>query len=156
MKLLKVISMMKLFPDPGVLPKYPEPKIGEKIIIEVAGEPPIKDYHFSIRNPKHRKYDSFLRLRKKAIKAMNGRKWSEGYIKMNFTFFSPKLDRSLNDYAGGIADTLDGSHGPSFTYLPIVYQDDCQICMGEFQHIKSKITKYKIEIIIINEIGDTK
>ena len=30
-------------------------------------------------------------------------------------------------YLSGVMDTIGGSHGPSFIYLPIVYLDDCQV-----------------------------
>ncbi|HBQ38253.1 MAG TPA: hypothetical protein DD714_04510 [Candidatus Omnitrophica bacterium] len=42
-------------------------------------------------------------------------------------------------------DTLDSSHAPEFTYLPIVYQDDCQVVLGEFHHIWSDDVRYEIE-----------
>ena len=138
---------MKLFPNPGVLPIHPSPKPGEKIIIQVERIPPYKDVHFSIRNPKHPKYKSFLNLRNAATKAMKDRKWYDGPVSLNFIFHAPKLERRLLDYIGGVMDTLDGSHGMSFTYLPIIYQDDCQIVDFEMKYIVAKKTKYKVEII---------
>lgn len=74
--------MIEIFPDPGVLPKLPAPNPGERIVIEVEGEPPHKDRHFSIRNPKHPKYGLFLKLRQEAIKAMAGRKWYDGPVRL--------------------------------------------------------------------------
>lgn len=50
---------------------------------------------------------------------------------------------------GGIADTLDGSHGCEFTYLPIVYQDDCQVVESESKFIVSNETRYVLEVIFL-------
>ncbi len=142
---------MKLFPNPGVFPTRPAPKPGEKIIIQVEGVPPYKSVGFSIRNPKHPKYKSFLDLGNAATKAMKGRKWYDGPVNLNFIFYAPKLERRLLDYIGGVMDTLDGSHGMSFTYLPIVYQDDCQVVSTEkARHIVSKKTRYLVEIIFLS------
>ena len=146
---MKQSLCMELFPNPGVLPIHPAPNSGEKIIIHVEGTPPYKDSHFSIRNPKHPKYKSFLDLRNAATKAMKSRKWYDGPIKINITLHASKLERRMIEYIGGISDTLDGSHGMSFTYLPIVYQDDCQIVEGETKYIESKKTKYVVEIIFL-------
>ncbi len=52
--------------------------------------------------------------------------------------------RTLTDYSGGIADTLDGSHGPSFTYLPVVYEDDCQIVSSDDQFLADENTWYEV------------
>jgi len=51
---------------------------------------------------------------------------------MDFVMHAPQFERkkTLTDYMDGIMDTLDGSHGVEFTYLPIVYEDDCQVCDG--------------------------
>lgn len=143
--------MIKLIPDPGVLPSFPPPKPGEKIKIYVEGEPPVKDRSFSIRNPKHPQYDSFIKLRKAAIKVMKGRKWYDGPVKLSFTYFAPELNKPLIDYVGGIMDTLDGSHGLTFTYLPIIFQDDNQV--KQLQSAKftehTKI-KYSLEIVFLD------
>lgn len=140
---------MDLFPNPGSLPVRPAQKPGAKLIIKVEGIPPYKDVHFSIRNPKHPKYKSFLDLRDAATKAMNGKKWYEGPVKINFTFYAPKLEKTMLDYLGGIADTLDGSHGMCFTYLPIVYQDDCQIVEIGTEFVVAQETKYIVEIFFL-------
>ena len=142
-------SIMDLFPNPGSLPVHPAPKPGDKLRIKVEGIPPYKDVHFSIRNPKHPKYKSFADLRDAATKAMKGRKWYEGPVRINFTFYAPKLEKAMVDYLGGIADTLDGSHGMCFTYLPIVYQDDCQIVEIGTEFIVSQKTKYIVEIFFL-------
>lgn len=143
--------MLKLYPDPGVLPTKPSPIPGEKIVINLSGLPPFKDTRFSIRNPKHPKYDSFVRLRQAAIEAMSERKWFDGAVKMTVTIFSKPLARSLIEYVGGIMDTLDGSHGSNFTYLPIVYQDDCQVSLGKYKFVESDEERYTVEIIFLGE-----
>ena len=60
--------------------------------------------------------------------------------------FAPSLDRDLLQYVGGVMDTLDGSHGPEFTYLPIIYQDDCQVVLGEFHHVRSDEVRYEMQL----------
>jgi len=80
--------------------------------------------------------------------AMRGRQWSDGPIAMTFAMHAPSFEKgkSLFDYVGGVEDTLDGSHGPHFTYLPIVYQDDCQVCAGNSEFRVSRRSWYKIGI----------
>ena len=60
---------------------------------------------------------------------MGGRQWFCGAVGLSLLMFGPESLHWLaaNEYIGGIMDTLDGSHGRHFTYLPIVYQDDCQV-----------------------------
>jgi len=55
-------------------------------------------------------------------------------LRLTSPCFAPGFEKGkgLVDYVGGIEDTLDGSHGFTFTYLPIVFQDDCQVCRIEF------------------------
>lgn len=135
--------------DPGPLPSLPSPGRGETVEITVDGEPPRKDYHFSIRNPKHAKHQAFLMLRHEAIKSMGGRRWYDGPIEMDFTFYAPQLEKALGDYLGGIADTLNGSHGVTFTYLPIAYQDDCQVVLLTSRFVESAEIKYCLKIIFL-------
>src|SRR5262245_48614793 len=111
--------MFQLFPDPGKIPTLPPPQLGEKITIDVEGVPPIKDVHFSHRNPRHKKYSDFVRLRQEATRVMASRAWYEGPVEVFLTVRAASLDQTLDDYISGIADTLDGSHGFDFTYLPI-------------------------------------
>jgi hypothetical protein len=134
--------------DPGRLPTKPAPRRGQKIVIRVAGYPPFKEVGASLRNPKHPHYDRFARLRKSAGKAMRRRRWSEGAIALNFTMFAPGFEKGkgLVDYVGGIEDTLDGSHGFTFTYLPIVFQDDCQVCRIESLFKPKPTAEYTLEI----------
>lgn len=135
-----------LFPDPGPLPTLPSPTPGEKIRIVVSGLPPHKDLHFSIRNPKHRRYQRFVDLRNAAIAAMAGKAWYLGPVSLTLKILTPEMEHSLGDFSGGIADTLDGSHGPTFTYLPIVYQDDCQIVQMRLSHEQSADASYELVI----------
>ena len=115
--------------DPGVLPTRPAPNAGETILIHVEKLPPYKDEHFSIRNLKHKIHARFKSLREAAIKVMDGRAAYRGAVQLDFVMCAPPFETGtrLLDYVDGIMDTLDGSHGPTFTYLPIVYEDDCQI-----------------------------
>jgi hypothetical protein len=80
---------------------------------------------------------------------MAGRRWYDGPVRMDFTLYAPEKDLSLTDFAGGVQDTLDGSHGCEFTYLPIVYQDDCQICDLRMQFIESERVHYIIKVTFL-------
>jgi hypothetical protein len=107
---------------PGVLPSSLAPNAGAMISFHVEGLPPYKDEHFSIRNTRHKIMLRFRDLRQAAIEAMAGRAPYRGAVGLDFVMHAPELEknRSLADYLGGIMDTLDGSHGVEFTYLPVV------------------------------------
>ena len=141
--------MQRLPYDPGVLPSRPPPQVGETLTIELQGLPPYKDISRSIRNLCHPRYDAFMALRRAAIAAMDGRAWYHGPVQINLTIYTPTLhpSRSLIDYIGGVMDSLDGSHGPTFTYLPIVYEDDCQVASCRTSHLESSEEKYEVYII---------
>jgi len=143
------MSSSTTYPNPGVFPTKPAPSPGQTIKLRVNGLPSFKELHRSIRNPKHPRYDAFVRLREAAITAMDGRECYSGPIAMDFCLYAPRLERRLRDYVGGVEDTLDGSHGPSFTYLPIVYQDDCQVCTGHYKFIESIETFYTVRITFL-------
>lgn len=142
-----------IYPNPGVLPTKPAPTPGEAIELRLDGLPSFKELNRSIRNPKHPRYDAFVRLREAAIKVMNGRECYSGPIAMECSLHAPRLERRLLDYVAGIEDTLDGSHGPNFTYLPIVYQDDCQICELRSQFVESAETFYTVRINFLLDDG---
>lgn len=146
--------MAELKPDLGVIPWLPSPKPGDQIILTLEGEPPYKDTHFSIRNPKHPKFSNFNDLRKAASQAMKGRKWYEGPVLIDLTLNGPKLNRSLMDYVGGIMDSLDGSHGTTFTYLPIAYQDDCQVVTGKAKFRKREVFQYDLKVTFLGDLED--
>jgi hypothetical protein len=137
-----------IHPDPGPLPTKAAPKRGEEIKFRVNGLPPFKELRASIRNPKHPHYSRFTKLRSAGIKAINGRCWYDDGISLDIRIYANDLDKGkkLSDYLGGIEDTLDGSHGVCFTYLPIVYQDDCQVCATKIELIGSVKAFYEINI----------
>ena len=132
--------MIDLIPNPGVLPTEAAPRDGQEIFLRVDGLPPYRDLHASIRNPRHRHYARFVALRHAATKAMNGRACSCGAIALSFTAHVSNFDKNkkLNDYLGGVMDTLDGSHGEYFTYLPVCFQDDCQVISARCKVIDSQ------------------
>ncbi|QDT86392.1 RusA family crossover junction endodeoxyribonuclease [Gimesia chilikensis] len=137
--------------DPGEIPHLPAPIAGTSIDFGVVDYPPIKDTSFSIRNPKHKNYMRFVNLRLAAIDAMGGHAWSHGPVKLDLEVYAPSLEpeRSLLDYLGGVLDTLDGSHGSHFHYLPAVYNDDCQVCdCNTSFHISEKIG-YEVKITFL-------
>ena len=139
--------MFTLFPDPGVLPTMPSPSPGESVVITVDGLPPYKDKNFSVRNPQHPKHGACVKLRRAAMGVMAGRKWYDGPVRLVFTLFAPSRDRDIVDYLGGIQDALGGSHGFTFTYLPIVFQDDSQVVSIEGQFVESSETRYTIKVL---------
>jgi len=56
------------------------------------------------------------------------------------------MERPIVESVGGVMDTLDGSHGPSFTYLPVAYQDDCQVASSHTQYVKDDRTFYRLTL----------
>ena len=140
---------MQVLPyNPGPLPTKPSPSAGDSFTIELPGLPPYKDTSRSIRNLSHPRYESFVTLRRAAIATMDGRAWYQGPVQLDLTIHAPTLhkNRTINDYLGGVMDTLDGSHGPTFTYLPIVYEDDCQVAMGCTEYVESTEERYTVHI----------
>jgi hypothetical protein len=136
--------------DPGVLPTRPAPKTGDVIRIEVEGLPPAKAIRQSIRNANHPMHESFVALRRTAIAAMAGRAWVFGPVALNLTLFGLSNDGpSIVDYMGGVMDTLDGSSGPTFTFLPIVFEDDCQVVRSETKLQAYPTSKYTIEVTVL-------
>ena len=139
--------------NPGVFPSRSAPAAGESIIVYVKGLPPYKDEHFSIRNPRHKNYLRFEMLRETAIESMGGRAPYRGPVRLDFVMYGAGFEpnRGLEDYIGGIMDTLDGSQGADFTYLPIVYEDDCQVSDSKSEFIKSENEHYQIEISFLSD-----
>lgn len=119
--------------------------------MRVTGLPPFKDIHFSVRNPDHSNYEDFKRLRDEAIKAMGGMAWYFGPIQINFTLYAPAISskRTLLDYMAGIMDTVDGSCGSGFTYLPIIFEDDCQVASSKIDFQKAEDIWYTIDVSFI-------
>lgn len=137
--------------NPGTLPTKPGIAAGDIVEFEVEGYPPCKDTHFSIRNVKHKDHDRFIRLRDAGIKEMKGRAWTTGPIRMTFILYAPSFEKGkvLLDYAAGIEDTLDGSSGFTFTYLPVVFEDDCQICELSMRLVCCQEVKYHLTFEVI-------
>jgi len=137
--------------DPGILPTQSPPAPGESMEFHVDGLPPYKDLHFSIRNPRHKMHDRFVKLRRAAIAAAQGRAAYRGAISLSVIVEAPGLDRgrSLHDYVSGIMDTLDGSHGVSFTHLPIVYEDDCQVASVASRYMRRKCASYRTKVLFL-------
>ena len=132
--------------DPGVLPSKHAPQAGEGFELTNVGLPPRKNRNQSIRNTTHPFYDRFVRLRASAVSLMDGRAPYRGIVGIELTMFCKELYRwdVLNEFMGGVMDTLDGSHGPTFTYLPIVYEDDCQVSMG---HVAIQLSREEYYIL---------
>lgn len=112
-----------------VLPSKPAPSPGETLTIEDEGLPPYTDLSRSIRNINHPCYRAFVALREAATVAMDSRAYYTGAVALDLIVYGPRFHKSRNicDYAAGAEDTIDGSSGITFTYLPIVIQDDCQV-----------------------------
>jgi hypothetical protein len=74
-----------------------------------------------------------------------------GAVSLSLTMYAPEFEkrRDLIDYVGGIMDTLDGSHGCEFTYLPIVYEDDCQVCLGRDRLLISQVPRYEVTLAFL-------
>jgi hypothetical protein len=134
--------------NPGAMPKAVAPTKGDHIAFDVKGLPPYKQIRQSVRNVNHPRYDSFVALRTAATRAMRGRAWYFGPIGLDLIIYAPRLHEgcSVRDYASGIMDTLDGSCGSTFTYLPMVYQDDCQVVDGESRFVTAEEERYRLEI----------
>lgn len=145
-------GMNELLPyDHGVFPTKPPPEPGDTLLLDIEGLPPYKDTHYSIRNPKHKVFSRFAALRKFAIEAMASRAFFKGAVSLEFEMRAPSFEkgRSLMDYMGGIMDTLDGSHGLSFTYLPIMYEDDCQVCVSESRLVRDEHACYSLRVTFL-------
>ena len=134
--------------DPGVLPTKHAPLPGEGFELQVDGLPPRKNRNRSLRNIAHPFYDRFVRLRAAAIEAMDGRAPYRGIVGLELTMHCAERLHydELIEFMGGVMDTLDGSHGPTFTYLPIVYEDDCQVSMGNIAIHPSSDEFYRLQV----------
>lgn len=80
---------------------------------------------------------------------MAGRAWYSGPVELEIIVKAPDLpgDRTILAYGDGITDTIDGSHGPGFTYLPIVLEDDCQVVAFRIlQWVRAPRERYSVTI----------
>ena len=81
---------------------------------------------------------------------MGGRAWVFGPVAVSITLFGPSNGgASLVDYMGGVMDTLDGSSGLTFTYLPIVFEDDCQVVQSDVKMQDHPTSKYIVEVTVL-------
>lgn len=115
--------------------------------------PQFKGGKHSLRNPKNPHYQRFVALRAAAINEMHGRAWYEGMVWLHVTLYLPNgkwPDKLIDDYpiyyVSGVMDTIDGSHGMSFTYLPIVIQDDRQVNHCGWSVVESEVAHYEVEV----------
>lgn len=77
---------------------------------------------------------------------MDGRQWYEGPVGLHLILYGPNQMMGLLRYLSGIMDTLDGSHGLTFTYLPIAYQDDAQVASMEGRFVERPEVGYELTI----------
>lgn len=143
--------MNSLLPyDPGILPSKPSPVAGERIEFNVMGLPPIKDQRQSIRNREHPFHDRFIALRKASAEAMAGRAWVFSPVELELTIRCPEASKqhSLNDFLAGVMDTLDGSSGFTFTFLPVIFEDDSQVIASHIHWEESSQCSYSVAVVV--------
>jgi hypothetical protein len=135
--------------QPGTLPSRAPPDPGEHLQFEVDGLPPIKDLSRSVRNRTHPLHGRFVELRRVATLAMDGRAWVFAKVGLEMVVRSAPDAEScgLVDYLSGVMDTLGGSAGRTFTFLPIVYQDDCQVDGAEIRWEESERASYSVCVL---------
>jgi hypothetical protein len=82
---------------------------------------------------------------------MDGRAWSSGAVRLDLTIFGPQANRehSIDWYFAGVLDTLDGSHGFTFTYLPVAFEDDCQVCDSRCQFVEAPEPRYEVTVTFL-------
>lgn len=62
--------------------------------------------------------------------------------------------RTLADYIGGVvADTLGGSHGRTFTYLRVIFEDDCQVAHVGAQMLTDETLRYRVTVAFTETCG---
>jgi hypothetical protein len=76
-------------------------------------------------------------------------------VELDVVFYAPRLHGGKNvlDYVAGISDTLDGSSGCTCTYLPIVFQDDCQVALTRMAFVVTDETKYRVVIRLLKQFA---
>ena len=103
-----------------------------------------------MRNDSSTQRPQFLALRNAAISAMAGRKWYEGPVGLGLEYYGPKPRPIIKGaYLDGVMDTLGGSHGPTFIYLPIVYLDDCQVAKVEVRYRVRDVAGYALTVAFL-------
>lgn len=84
---------------------------------------------------------------------MAGRKWYEGAVALALTYWAPDPSGLLNHYyVDGVMDTLGGSHGPTFIYLPVVYLDDCQVSRISTRALQGPTARYEIDVEFMPDV----
>ena len=83
---------------------------------------------------------------------MKGRAPYDDAVSIHLELSAPTLEegKALVDYLGGVMDSLDGSHGETFTYLPIAYEDDCQVVSSKCEFIESDAASYRLRISFLD------
>lgn len=89
---------------------------------------------------------------------MSGRARYAGPVALDLEINASKLDsgRNLLDYESGVMDTLDGSHGATFTYLPIVYEDDAQVVSIQGRIVDAPKESYRLRLEFLPEADSNK
>lgn len=84
---------------------------------------------------------------------MGGRAWTFGAVRLNLVIHCAEHPGlfALGEFLGGIMDTLDGSSGMTFTYLPIVFEDDCQVCDANMTWSSSEEERYVLRIEFLEQ-----
>lgn len=102
-----------------------------------------------MRNARSAERPRFQALRDAAILAMDAHKWHEGPLDIDLTYWSPAPPGVLdNEYLSGVMDTLGGSHGRSFIFLPTVYLDDCQVDSCTVRAVVADTESYRLELTL--------
>ena len=83
---------------------------------------------------------------------MKGRAPYDDAISIHLELSAPTLEngKALVDYLSGVMDSLDGSHGQTFTYLPIIYEDDCQVVSSRCEFIEAAVASYRLHIAFLD------
>jgi hypothetical protein len=132
--------------DPGALPTRPAPLKGDVIRIEVQGLPPPKT--ISAVDPQCKPSNAhIIHGTETCCDCRDGRS-RLGFRSSRAEYYAVwSVDSGL--YMGGVMDTLDSSSGTTFTYLPIVFEDDCQVVQSEVKRQDYPTNKYIIEVTIL-------
>lgn len=80
---------------------------------------------------------------------MGKRKYHEGPVSISMRYIRAQGEKSISDYISGICDTLDGSHGFTFHWPPIVFLDDCQVEKIAIKQEVGKKDEYFLEIDLL-------
>jgi hypothetical protein len=86
---------------------------------------------------------------------MKGHAWYMGPIGLHIRIHCPEDEprRPLGDYTGGIMDTLGGCHGFTFTYLPIIYEDDAQVSSSRTEFVWNSVVRYELRIEFLDYLA---